>query len=91
MAKLAKSCHSGQPVGMTTMNISLPDDMKAFVDEQVRARGYMSSSEYIRDLIRKQKDIEDFRAMIQEGIDSGPAEEADSVSRRLWEKVRTAE
>lgn len=61
---------------MTTMNISLPDDMKAFVDEQVRARGYMSSSEYIRDLIRKQKDFEDFRAMIQEGIGSGPAEEA---------------
>ena len=62
---------------MTTMNISLPDDMKDFVDRQVRARGFMSSSEYIRDLIRRQKDIEDFRALIQEGIDSGEPDISD--------------
>lgn len=49
---------------MGTMNISLPDDMKAFVDEQVRARGFMSSSEYIRDLIRQQKDVEALRAKL---------------------------
>jgi antitoxin ParD1/3/4 len=55
---------------MTTMNISLPDDMKAFVDQQVQTRGYMSSSEYIRDLLRRAKDIDDFRALIQEGLDS---------------------
>lgn len=73
------------------MNISLPDDMKAFVDEQVRARGYMSSSEYIRDLIRHQKDIETFRAMIQEGIDSGEGRPADEVMARLWAKVNAAE
>ncbi|MES2665498.1 MAG: type II toxin-antitoxin system ParD family antitoxin [Pseudomonadota bacterium] len=65
------------------MNISLPEDMKAFVDEQVRARGYMSSSEYIRDLIRQQKDIETFRAMIQEGIDSGEGQPADEVMAEL--------
>lgn len=59
---------------MATMNISLPDDMKDFVDEQVRARGYMSASEYIRDLVRRQKDVEAFRAVIQEGIDSGPSD-----------------
>ena len=37
---------------MTTMNISLPDAMKAFVDAQIQERGYGTSSEYIRDLIR---------------------------------------
>jgi len=37
---------------MTTMNISLPDVMKDFVDAQVQERGYSTSSEYIRDLIR---------------------------------------
>jgi antitoxin ParD1/3/4 len=61
---------------MTTMNISLPDDMKAFVDQQVQTRGYMSSSEYIRDLLRKAKDKDDFRAMIQEGLDSEVPEES---------------
>ena len=31
---------------MSTMNISLPDSLKAFVDEQVSQRGYGTSSEY---------------------------------------------
>jgi antitoxin ParD1/3/4 len=79
MANLANSCQMRYLLAMTTMNISLPDDMKAFVDQQVQTRGYMSSSEYIRDLLRHEKDIADFRALIQEGLDSGdpiPADEA---------------
>jgi antitoxin ParD1/3/4 len=55
---------------MTTMNISLPDDMKAFVEAEAKSNGYMSASEYIRNLIREQKEIADFRAMVQEGLDS---------------------
>jgi len=38
------------------MNISLPDQLKAFVDEQVGQRGYGTSSEYVRELIRKDQD-----------------------------------
>jgi putative addiction module CopG family antidote len=38
---------------MSTMNISLPDSLKAFVDEQVSQRGYGTSSEYVRELIRR--------------------------------------
>jgi len=38
---------------MSTMNISLPETLKAFVDEQVSRRGYGTSSEYVRELIRK--------------------------------------
>ena len=37
---------------MSTMNISLPDTLKSFVDEQVSQRGYGTSSEYVRALIR---------------------------------------
>ena len=33
---------------MSTMNVSLPDDLKCFVDEQVATRGYRTSSEYVR-------------------------------------------
>ena len=36
---------------MGTMNISLPDTLKSFVDEQVSQRGYGTSSEYVRELI----------------------------------------
>ena len=38
------------------MNISLPDALKAFVDDQVSQRGYGSSSEYVRDLLRREQD-----------------------------------
>jgi antitoxin ParD1/3/4 len=58
---------------MSTMNISLPDSMKSFVDEQVERKGYGSSSEYIRDLLRKEQDREKLHAMILEGIASGPS------------------
>ncbi len=75
---------------MSTMNISLPEDMKAFVDEQVRKRGYMSASEYMRELIRHQQDIEDFRALIREGEESGDPIPADEVMEGLWAKVRKA-
>lgn len=38
---------------MTTMNISLPEPLKAFVDEQVTRGVYGSTSEYVRELIRR--------------------------------------
>ncbi len=38
---------------MTTMNISLPDEMKAFVEAQMAHEGYASASEYVRALIRE--------------------------------------
>jgi antitoxin ParD1/3/4 len=57
----------------TTMNISLPESMKAFVDERVKSRGYGSHSEYLRDLVRKDEveaAKDKLRAMLQEGLDS---------------------
>ena len=38
---------------MTTMNISLPEDMKAFVEAQMTQEGYATASEYLRTLIRE--------------------------------------
>ncbi len=35
------------------MSISLPEALKAFVDQQVSGRGYSTNSEYVRELIRK--------------------------------------
>lgn len=64
---------------MTTMNISLPDSLKTFVDEQVADRGYSTSSEYVRDLIRREQDRQQLKALLLEGANSpltGPADEA---------------
>ena len=58
---------------MATMNISLPDDLKAFVDEQVAEHAYGSTSEYLRELIRKQRDVEKLRGLLLAGPGSGPA------------------
>ncbi|CAB3810747.1 ribbon-helix-helix domain-containing protein [Paraburkholderia fynbosensis] len=41
---------------MTAMNISLPDSLKDYVDEQVGEGGYGTSGEYVRELIRKDPD-----------------------------------
>ena len=52
------------------MNISLPDSLKSFVDEQVTKRGYGTSSEYVRELIRKDADILHLRGMLLKGASS---------------------
>ncbi len=63
---------------MSTMNISLPDSLKAFVDEQVSERGYGTSSEYVRELIRKDQDRQRLRGLLLAGAASSPAAAADA-------------
>jgi antitoxin ParD1/3/4 len=63
---------------MTTMNISLPDALKVFVDEQVSGRGYGTSSEYVRELIRKDQGRQRLRALLLEGGASPPGAVADA-------------
>jgi antitoxin ParD1/3/4 len=63
---------------MTTMNISLPAELKTFVDEQVAGR-YSTSSEYVRELIRREQDRVKVRDLLMEGAASplaGPADDA---------------
>lgn len=55
---------------MSTMNISLPDHLKSFVDEQVAGRGYGTSSEYIRELIRRDQDRLILRGLLVDGASS---------------------
>lgn len=55
---------------MATMNISLSDDLKAFVDEQVADKAYSTSSEYVRELIRREREKERLRQLLLEGRDS---------------------
>ena len=52
------------------MNISLPDDMKAFVDGQVSERGFGTSSEYLRDLIRKEQERLQMRQLMLDALAS---------------------
>ncbi|MCY3707086.1 MAG: type II toxin-antitoxin system ParD family antitoxin [Gammaproteobacteria bacterium] len=62
---------------MSTMNISLPAQLKTFVDEQVASRGYGSCSAYIRELIRDDRDRAHLRSLLLEGAESPPSVLAD--------------
>ena len=70
-----KFCQSPKVYPMTTMNISLPDSMKLFVDQQVSQRGYGTSSEYLRELIRKEQEKNTLRDLIVAGALSKPSQE----------------
>ena len=56
---------------MSTMNISLPDGLKAFVDEIVQTEGYGTSSEYMRELIRRDQERRQFKEHLLVGMRSG--------------------
>ncbi len=55
---------------MATMNISLPESLKSFVDGQVAERGYATSSEYVRELIRQDQERQGLRVKLLEGAGS---------------------
>lgn len=59
-----------------TMNISLTEPLRRFVDEQVREGGFSSTSDYVRELIRERQRRsaeQKLRELIAEGLASGPA------------------
>lgn len=76
---------------MATMNVSLPVSLKSFAEDQVAERGYGTTSEYVRELIRHDQDRQRLRDLLLEGAASplsGPADAAyfealrDRVRRR---------
>jgi antitoxin ParD1/3/4 len=72
---------------MTTMNISLPDEMRAFIEAQIAQEGFASASEYLRSLVRdaqKRKARLELEAKILEGL-QGPSVE---MTRADWESIR---
>ena len=64
---------------MTTMNVSLPEELKGFVDSQVSQGKYGSTSEYVRELIRRDHDRRKLRAALLEGARSPIANNADAA------------
>ncbi|MEH2060668.1 MAG: type II toxin-antitoxin system ParD family antitoxin [Nostoc sp.] len=73
---------------MKSINISLPDIMRAYIEEQVAQGGYSSVSEYFRELVRQdQKRVaqERLETMLLEGLNSGNATE---MTVPDWEDIR---
>jgi antitoxin ParD1/3/4 len=73
------------------MNISLPDSLRDFVDKRVNEGGYGTSSEYVRELIRRDKDRLKLRGLLLEGGTSAPTQPVDEVYfDRLRRKAKSA-
>lgn len=75
-------------VVMTTINTSVPEEMKAFVEAQMAQDGYASASEYLRSLIRdaqKRLAKRELEAKFREAVESGPAT---PITREDWVALR---
>jgi antitoxin ParD1/3/4 len=78
-SSFAKLCQAHYDGSMSTMNISLPEALKSFVDEQVNSRGFGTSSEYVRELIRKDQERLHLRELLLAGASAKPAAAADGA------------
>ncbi|MBP7003222.1 type II toxin-antitoxin system ParD family antitoxin [Amaricoccus sp.] len=65
---------------MATMNVSLPDPMKTWVEDQARSGRYSNASDYVRDLIRRDQEraakIARMQRLLTEGLESGVSDES---------------
>lgn len=58
---------------MAQMNISLPDKLKSWAEARVAEGRYSSTSDYVRDLMRRDQDTSEALARLQAAIDEGRA------------------
>lgn len=74
---------------MATMNVSLPDPMKEWVEEQVGGGLYSNASDYVRDLIRQDQETRNKRELLVKALKKG---ERSGISKRtldnIWNEVK---
>lgn len=79
---------------MGTMNISLPDPMKNWVEDQAKSGRYANSSDYVRDLIRRDRmrleAVAEIQAAVDAGLASGPAKSLDREAFKARMRARHA-
>ncbi|MCL7945169.1 type II toxin-antitoxin system ParD family antitoxin [Marinobacter sp. ATCH36] len=78
---------------MATMNVSLPEPMKEWVETQTKSGRYSNTSDYVRDLIRRDQDraekIENMQRRISEGLESGEGNQSmDGLRNRAMELAK---
>ena len=75
---------------MKSINISLPEEMRIYVEEQVASGSYSTTSEYIRQLIRQDRQYKaekQLEQLLLEGLNSG---EATPMTAEDWTEIRQA-
>jgi antitoxin ParD1/3/4 len=72
---------------MAQMNISIPDKLKGWAEARVAEGRYSSTSDYMRDLVRRDQEAEEARRRLQAAIDEG---RASGISERTIEDIIAA-
>jgi len=79
---------------MATMNVSLPDPMKTWVEAQLKNGSFSNTSDYVRHLIRRDQErtraIEAVQQAIDEGVMSGEPEAFDFKAFKAQMRERHA-
>ena len=73
---------------MSTMNVTLPDSLKAFVESQVARKGYGSPNDYLEALIREDQrkaENDEIEGKLLEAIQGAPAT---LVTAETWEAIK---
>ena len=70
---------------MPTVNVNLSDELRSFVDRQVAERGLESCSDYIGDLVSRERDRQQLSDLLLEGLESPPGPVADEA---YFERLR---
>lgn len=81
---------------MATMNVSLPDQMKAWVESQAETGRYSNASDYVRDLIRRDQDrqakIANMQRLVTEALESGEGDRTlDELREAALSRLNAAE
>jgi antitoxin ParD1/3/4 len=74
---------------MTTVTISLPESLKAFIDRQLAAKGYGNVSEYFRSLLREAQQAEEdarLESLLLEGLAGG---DDIPLTREFWKELKS--
>jgi antitoxin ParD1/3/4 len=75
---------------MVTMNVSLPAPLKTWVEAQVQTGHYSNSSDYVRDLIRRDQDYKTKRQVLIDALIVGETSGASTQNiDELWQAVQT--
>jgi len=92
MANIAKYCHTHKQevFTMATMNVSLPDPMKRWVEDQIKTGHFSNASDYVRALIRNDQEYQDKReALIKALLAGEKSGQSERTLDAIWKDVKS--
>ncbi len=74
---------------MATMNVSLPDPMKDWVEDQVKTGQYSNASDYVRDLIRRDQEYQEkHEALVKALVKGEKSGMSERTLKEIWRDVK---